>query len=335
MRVALNGMGRIGKNFLRVVCADKKALEKITLVAVNLGPASKEFVAHEFKYDSLLGTYPGKVALIGDMLHIDDTVLQVFTESNAENLPWKALTIDWVVDCSGRYTHREQAEQHIKSGAKAVLISAPAHGDDVTIIPGVNDAAFDSINHTIVSLGSCTTNALVPMLKVLHDAFEIEQAFMTTVHAYTNSQWLLDGNDHDPRRARAAVINCIPTTTGASATVGKIVPALADKVIGVSLRVPLDKVSLIDLVVQVKQKVTAELINKAFERAAQSSSLEGILTTTKEPLVSSDFKGNNSSVIIDELLTSVQGSMVKVFGWYDNEWGYSQRLKDFLMRVYS
>ncbi len=331
MRIALNGMGRIGKNFLRALVEDKKALKKITIVAVNIGPSPKEYVAHQFIYDSLLGTYTGNVHLVGDILHIDDLSIQIFAESNADKLPWKLLAIDWVVDCSGKYTHRQQAEQHLASGAKAVLISAPAHGDDVTIIPGVNDAAFDSSKHKIVSLGSCTTNAVVPMLKVLHDAFEIQQGFMTTVHAYTNSQVLLDVNDHDPRRARAAAINCIPTSTGASKTVGKVMPELGDKIVGVSLRVPLDKVSLIDLVVRLKNNVTIQIINKAFEQAAKSDALEGILTTTKEALVSSDFKGNKSSVIIDESLTSVQGTMAKVFGWYDNEWGYSQRLKDFLL----
>lgn len=333
MRIAVNGMGRIGKNFLRALIADKKALEKITVVAINIGPSPKEYVAHQFKYDTLLGTYRGDVSLNGDILHIDKNEIKIFAESKADQLPWKALNIDWVVDCSGNYTHREQAQQHLTSGAKAVLISAPAHGDDVTIIPGVNDSAFDAGKHTIVSLGSCTTNALLPMLKVLHDAFEIKQAFMTTVHAYTNSQVLLDANGKDPRRARAAAINCIPTTTGAVETVNKVMPELGNTIVGVSLRVPLDKVSLIDLVVYLKQKVTAEMVNKNFQKAAQFGALKVILTCTKEPLVSSDFKGNDSSVIIDELLTSAQGNMAKVFGWYDNEWGYSQRLKDFLLRI--
>lgn len=334
MRIAINGMGRIGKNFLRVLFSDPNVLQKITPVALNIGPAHKEFVAHQFTYDSLMGTFQGEVSLKDDIVIINGYKIKVFSELDPSSLPWKSLKIDWVVDCSGKFTHRKQAQKHCESGAGKVLVSAPMPDDDVTIIPGVNDSAFDEQKHTIVSLGSCTTNAVVPMLKVLHDAFEIQHAFMTTVHAYTNSQVLLDcGTDHDQRRGRAAAINCIPTSTGASKTVEKVLPNLAGRFTGAALRVPLDKVSLIDLAVICKTLVVKEKINTAFDDAAKTNSLKGILTCTREPLVSSDFKGNNSSVIIDQSLTAVQGSLIKVFGWYDNEWGYSQRLKDFLMKI--
>ena len=331
MRIAINGFGRIGKNFLQTILRDANASKKITVVAINIGPAHKEFVAHLFKYDSLLGIYPGNVSFSNDQLHIDTISIPILTETNAELLPWKKLGIDWVVDCSGKYTKHEKAMQHCTAGARAVLISAPSKDADVMIIPGVNMNSFQAGKHKIVSLGSCTTNALVPMLKVMHDAYGIEHAFMTTVHAYTNSQVLLDVSAGDPRRSRAAAINCIPTTTGASESVSKVLPELADKVFGVSLRIPLDKVSLVDLAVNLKKEVTKESINAEFKRCAQTANLKGIITCSNEPLVSSDFKGNSSSVIFDETLTQAQGTMAKVFGWYDNEWGYSERLKDFLL----
>lgn len=333
MRIAINGFGRIGKNFLWALLTDKKALQKITIAAINIGPAKKEYVAHLFKYDSLLGTYPGDVALEGDTLRIDSIVIPILTEPQALHLPWKKMAIDWVVDCSGKYTHREKAQEHISAGAKAVLISAPAHGDDVTIIPGVNDDAFNKVKHTIVSLGSCTTNALLPLLYVLHKQFDLHNALMTTIHAYTNSQVLLDVNDHDPRRSRAAALNIIPTTTGASASVAKVMPELGDKVKGIAMRIPLDKVSIIDLAFHIKKETTADDINQVFRKAAEVGPLKNIITTTDQPLVSSDFKGNSSSVIVDETLTLMQGAYGKVFGWYDNEWAYSVRLKDFLMNV--
>lgn len=334
MRIAINGMGRIGKNFLRVLFSDINVLKKVNPIALNIGPAHKEFVADQFKYDSLMGPFQGDVSLKGDILIINGHEIKIFSELDPSLLPWKSLKIDWVVDCSGKFTRRNLAQKHCESGAGKVLVSAPMPDDDITIILGVNDSAFDEQKHTIVSLGSCTTNAIVPMLKVLHDAFEIQHAFMTTVHAYTNSQVLLDcGIDHDQRRARAAAINCIPTSTGASKTVQKVLPSLAGKFTGTALRIPLDKVSLIDLVATLKTAVTQEMVTKAFDDAAQTKELKGILTCTRESLVSSDFKGNKSSVVIDQSLTTVLGQQVKVFGWYDNEWGYSQRLKDFLMKI--
>ncbi len=332
MRIAINGFGRIGKTFLRTILFDKSALKKIEVAAINLGPADKKLVAHQFKYDTLMGIYPGNVALEGDFLVIDGLRIAIIAESNAELLPWKKLEIDWVVDCSGHYTKREKAEQHLKAGAKKVLISAPASGDDVTIIPGVNSDAYDAQKHAIVSLGSCTTNAFLPMLKVLDENFGLKKIFMTTTHAYTNTQVLLDVDIGDARRSRAAALNIVPSTTGATSTVGKVLPHLADMVQGMSIRVPVAKVSLLDVTFEAKKDVSAALLNEAFEKAS-SGKLRGILSTTKEELVSSDFSGNPHSVIVDETLTQAMGTMGKVFGWYDNEWGYSERLKDFLLHL--
>ncbi len=331
MRIAINGLGRIGKNFLWSLVADKEALKKITIAAINIGPAKQEFVPHLFKYDSILGTFPGDVSLKDNNLCIDSISIPLIAELNAERLPWKQLGIDWVVDCSGKYTHREKAQQHLKAGARGVLISAPAHGDDVTIIPGVNNDAFNKEKHHIVSLGSCTTNALVPLLKVLREHCGLQQGFFTSIHAYTNSQVLLDVNDHDLRRCRAAALNIIPTTTGASESVAKVIPALKDVIKGVAVRVPVDIVSLIDLTFESNQLLTKELIQGALRLAAKAGSLKGIIGHTDQPLVSSDFKKTNFSVVVDELLTEAQEKTGKVFGWYDNEWGYSQRLKDFLL----
>lgn len=332
MRIAINGFGRIGKNFLRTIVQDKQALKKIEVAAINIGPADKKLVAHQLKYDTLMGTYAGSVALEGDYLIVDSLKILILAEANAELLPWKKLGIDWVVDCSGHYTKRDKAEQHLKAGAQKVLISAPAHGDDVTIIPGVNSAAYDAATHSIVSLGSCTTNAFLPMLKVLDDAFGFKKIFMTTTHAYTNTQVLLDVDNGDARRSRAAALNIVPSTTGATSTVGKVLPHLADIVQGMSIRVPVAKVSLLDITFEAKKEVTVDSLNQAFEKAA-SATMRGVLTTTKEELVSSDFSGNPHSVIVDETLTQAMGSMGKVFGWYDNEWGYSERMKDFLLMV--
>lgn len=332
MRIAINGFGRIGKNFLRTILQDPHASKKIEVVAINIGPSDKKLIAHLFKYDTLMGTYPGKVSLEGDFLTVGAMKIAVLDQANAELLPWKKLGIDWVVDCSGHYTKREKTEQHIKAGAKKVLISAPANGDDVTIIPGVNNTAYNPEKHTVISLGSCTTNAFLPMLKVLDDNFGLTKIFMTTTHAYTNTQVLLDVDCGDARRSRAAALNIVPSTTGATATVSKVLPHLADMVQGMSVRVPVAKVSLLDITFEAKKEISVLLLNKAFEKAA-AAPMRGILTTTKEELVSSDFSGNPHSVVVDETLTQAMGSMGKVFGWYDNEWGYSERMKDFLLTV--
>jgi glyceraldehyde 3-phosphate dehydrogenase len=298
-----------------------------------LGRQKKELVAYLFKYDSILGTYPGDVSLSDNDLYIDGIAIPVFNEINTELLPWKKFGIDWVVDCSGKYTKRQKAQEHLDGGAAAVLISAPGHDEDVMIIPGVNSSAFNYKKHKIVSLGSCTTNALMPLLKILYEYCGLQSAFMTTIHAYTNSQVLLDVNDHDARRSRAAPVNIIPTTTGASLSVAKVMPELEGKISGNAIRVPVDIVSLIDLSFESNKPLTVDFINETFRKAAEVSPLKNILTCTNQPLVSSDFKGNNSSVIFDETLTQVQGESGKIYGWYDNEWGYCQRLKDFLISI--
>lgn len=332
-RIAINGFGRIGRNFLRTIMQDAQALKKIEVVAINIGPARLDYTAHMFKYDSLMGTYKGEVVLQTDALIIDGHQIKIFALADPSQLPWKALDIDWVVDCSGRFTDRCGASKHLAAGAGFVLISAPAKDEDVSIVPGVNNAAFDAKKHKIVSLGSCTTNALLATLKVLNDAFSLEKGFMTTVHSYTNSQVLLDVEDKDLRRSRAAAINIIPTSTGASKMVGKIIPELSGKIEALAMRVPVAKVSIIDLTFTAQKKLDIQAINDAFFKASQDS-LKGILNFTLIPLVSSDFSMDPHSVIIDGLLTCVAGSsMGKVLGWYDNEWGYSERLKDFILSV--
>jgi glyceraldehyde-3-phosphate dehydrogenase type I len=332
MRIAINGFGRIGKNFLRAILLDPQARSMISVAAINIGPSDITMTAHAFKYDTLLGTYPGQVSIKNNNLVINDMHIQLFASKDPRDCAWKDLKIDWVVDCSGKFTHREKALEHVDAGASYVLISAPAHDEDIAIIPGINHKQFNPQKHKIVSLGSCTTNAFMPMLWVVHRNFGLKHAVMTTVHAYTNSQVLLDNVDSDPRRARAAALNIIPTRTGAADMVHKIMPEIADRVYATALRVPLAIVSLIDLTIITDKPMTNELLNGACSNAAHDT-LKGIMSVTDEPLVSSDFAGNDNSVIIDRLLTTTQGNVGKLFGWYDNEWGYSQRLKDFLCFV--
>lgn len=332
MRIAINGFGRIGKSFLRSVMLDPQVLKTLQIVAINIGPSNKELVAHSFKYDSIMGTFAGEVKQEKSTLLINDSPIQILTEVDARKLPWKELAIDWVVDCSGKFTHAHDAQQHIQAGAKKVLISAPAIDADIAIIPGVNDKDFDAKKHTIVSLGSCTTNALMPMLKVLYEECGLETALVTTTHAYTSSQALVDGQGKDPRRSRAGALNIVPSSTGASKMVAKIMPQLADKVQATAIRVPVANVSLLEVVFFSSKKLIVSEINGTFTTASKGA-LKNILEFTQEPCVSSDFKGTSPSVIIDGLLTQVVESMGQVFGWYDNEWAYSQRLKDFLMEV--
>ncbi len=332
MKIAINGFGRIGRNFLRCVLQDAQAKKNLDIVAVNIGPANKDFTAHMFKYDTVMGTYPGHVSLDGDELVIDEHRITIITQKDPAAINWKAYGIDWVVEASGHFTHRDDVLKHIKAGARSVLITAPAHGEDITIIPGVNQELFDLSKHHIVSLGSCTTNAFIPMLRVMHDAFTIEQGYMTTVHAYTNTQVLLDVETDDLRRSRAAALNIIPTSTGATSMLNKLMPELAGKIPATSIRIPVAKVSLIDLTLYTKRAMTVDAVHAAFKQSTQKS-MAGIIDLTMEPLVSSDLSGSPYSVVIDGLLTNVQGKMGKLFGWYDNEWGYSQRLKDFLYFV--
>ncbi len=340
MRIAINGFGRIGKTFLRGLLSDKGA-RGIDVSVINVGKGDLQATALAFKYDTLMGTYPGPVAYKDGKLHIDDLAIPLISELDPEKAPWKSHSIDWVVEASGHFTNREGAQKHLTAGAKNVLITAPAQGEDISIIPGVNSAAFEPGKHHIVSLGSCTTNALFTMLKVIDDAFQIQQAFMTTVHAYTNTQALLDvdATMKDLRRGRAAALNIVPTTTGALDMVEKVMPHLTGKISGVSLRVPVAKVSIIDLTAILTKAASAPEINRVFEKES-GGSMKGFVQFTNEPLVSSDYSGNSNSSIIDGLMTQTQTTahgktLAKVFGWYDNEWGYSMRLKDFLMSVRS
>lgn len=332
MRIAINGFGRIGKNFLRTILVDKHAIKTLEIAAINVGKGDPQAAALALKYDTLMGTYPGAVQYKDGSLFVDDLRIPVISELNPEKAPWRKYAIDWVVEATGHFTSREGAQKHIKAGAGAVLITAPAHGEDITIIPGVNQQLFNRSTHKIVSLGSCTTNALFTMLKMVHDSFGIEQALMTTIHAYTNTQALLDvdASIKDLRKGRAAALNIVPTTTGAMEVVDRVMPELAGKISGCSLRVPVAKVSLIDLTALLKKGATVEMLNAALKQAAEGP-LKAFVQYTEEPLVSSDYGGNSSSVIIDALMTQSQGNAVKVFGWYDNEWGYSVRLKDFLL----
>jgi len=333
INVAINGFGRIGRNFLRVVLEDKEVAKKFHVVAINVGSAPLEAVALMFKYDTIMGTYKGDVRVEKGELRIDDHRINLIYELDPKKIDWRRYGIDWVVEATGKFTHRQGATKHLEAGAKHVLITAPAKDEDITIIPGINDFEYNPELNKIVSLGSCTTNAIVPMLKVLYDAFTVKRGFMTTIHAYTNSQVLLDVERKDLRRARAAALNIIPTTTGATKVLGKVLPELNGLIGGTAVRVPVGIVSLVDLSFVAEVDLTKEKINDAFAIASRQLPLEGIVKITQEPLVSSDYKGCDYSVVVDGLLTEANGTMGKVFGWYDNEWGYSARLRDFLLLV--
>lgn len=331
MRIAISGLGRIGKTFLRVLLADKQAQQKLDLVAINLGPDDPSTLVQAIKHDTLMGIYDGPVDYSNGVLHVGPHTAKICTETDASQLPWRDIGVDWVIECSGHYTNAEDARQHIHAGAQKVLISAPGKGVDCTVIRGVNDAVYNRDKHTIVSLGSCTTNALMPLLKILADTTGIENAMVITTHAYTNSQKLLDSTGaQDPRKRRAAALNIIPTATGASRLIGEVLPELAGKVTASALRVPVPTVSLLDVTWVAAKAIKPEVVNRALEKAAQST-MQGVLTVCNEQLVSSDYIGNSHSVIVDTNLSQFQGNMGKLCGWYDNEWGYSERLKDFLI----
>ncbi len=329
-RIAINGCGRIAKNFLRAIMLDPVGVRKLNIVAINIGPGCLENVALLMKYDTIMGPFPGTVEQRDNFLIVDGHEIELIKELDPLQINWKKYDIDWVVDCSGKFTTREGAEKHLKSGAKAVLISAPAKGEDVAIVPGVNDYMFNKDKDKIVSLGSCTSNAFFPTLKILNDECGFEYGHMTSVHAYTNSQVLLDVDGQDPRRARAAALNIIPTTTGAAKMVGKVIPELVGKVDATAIRVPIGIVSLLQLTFTSNKKLTVQSINDAFANAAVTN-LKGIIDIIMEPLVSSDFAGTDYSITIDGLLTKVMGPLATVSGWYDNEWAYSVRMKDFLL----
>lgn len=328
--IAVNGFGRIGRAFVRAFLQNKALHAQVRLAKINVAKATIADVAHLFMYDTLMGTYQGSAVVEGGNLVIDGYRIELVGTVNLSDGMWRG--VDWVVDCSGHFTKRQEAQKHIAAGAQNVLISAPVHDEDITIIPGVNMEQFNPKKHHIVSLGSCTTNAFVPLVSLLHRHFGIESGCMTTVHAYTNSQVLLDVEAKDLRCARAAALNIIPTTTGASAMLVKMIPELASKIACTSVRVPVGKVSLIDLSLVLKKPVTVDDLHQIFFAAAQKE-MRDILAVTDKPLVSSDFSGNSHSVVVDTLLTQVVGSAAQVFGWYDNEWAYSVRLVDFLAHV--
>jgi glyceraldehyde 3-phosphate dehydrogenase len=328
-RVAINGFGRIGRNFLRSYLERRPDYE---IVAVNdLG--DPRTMGHLLRFDSLLGPLPQGVVVGTETITVGDLNLQALSIPQPENLPWRELGIDVVVEATGRFEERVKAQAHLDAGAHAVVISAVAKDADVTLVLGVNDDAYNPDRHSIVSNASCTTNCVTPMAKVLHDAFRIERGFMTTVHAYTATQPVLDMPHKDLRRARAAAINLIPTTTGATRALGTVMPELEGKIGAMAIRAPIPVGSLVDLVVELSGPVGPDEVNAAFREAAETGPLSGIIRYADEPLVSSDIVRSPYSCVFDSQLTMSEGALVKVFGWYDNEWGYSCRLVDLVERM--
>ena len=329
VRVGINGFGRIGRNFFR---ASLREGTDVDLVAVNdLGDASQ--MAHLLKYDSVLGRLDGEVSVEDGTIKAAGEEFTLLNERNPAELPWGDLGVDVVLESTGIFTSREKAGLHLEAGASKVVISAPASEPDVTLVLGVNDDAYDANAHQIISNASCTTNCIGPVAKVLNDAYGIETGFMTTTHAYTNDQSILDLPHSDLRRARAAAINLIPTSTGAARAIGLVIPELQGKLDGVAVRAPVADGSIVDFVAQVGQDVSVEEVNALFEQKADQGALAGILKFTDEPIVSSDVIGSSYSSIFDSQLTMTSGNLVKVFSWYDNEWGYSCRLVDLMPRL--
>jgi glyceraldehyde 3-phosphate dehydrogenase len=328
MKVGINGFGRIGRQVLKALIErhpdiEVVAINDITDIGTNV---------HLLKYDSNYGRFPGEVKIDGNDMIVNSRRIKVFAEKDPINLPWKDLGVDLVVESTGIFTDADKASAHIKAGAKKVIITAPAKGEDITIVLGVNENQYDPSKHHIISNASCTTNSLAPVSKVLNDKFGIISGLMTTTHSYTNDQRVLDLPHKDLRRARAAALNIIPTTTGAAKAIGAVIPELKGKMNGIALRVPTPTVSITDLVCVVSREVTVEEVNKAFEEAA-AGPMKGILDITYEPLVSMDFKGTTYSTVVDGLSTMAIGNLVKVLAWYDNEWGYSCRVADLVAFV--
>lgn len=327
-KVGINGFGRIGRNVFRAALANPE----VEIVAVNDLTDAKT-LAHLLKYDSIHGTLNAEVKAQDGNLVVNGKVIKVLAERDPANLPWGALGVQVVVESTGRFTDGDKAAAHLKAGAKKVIISAPAKGEDITIVMGVNHDKYDAAKHHVISNASCTTNCLAPFAKVLHEKFGIKHGLMTTVHSYTNDQQILDLPHSDLRRARAAAMSIIPTTTGAAKAVSLVLPELKGKLNGFAMRVPTPNVSITDLVVELEKPATAEEINAALKAAAEGE-LKGIMAFCEEPLVSRDFNGNPHSSIVDGLSTMVvEGSMAKVVSWYDNEWGYSNRVVDLIQYI--
>ena len=324
-KVAINGFGRIGRLVLRSILGRYK--KELSVVAVN-DMADLQTNAHLFRYDSTYGIYPGKVEVGEGVLKIDDRNIAVVNQKDPSRLPWNQLGVDIAIEATGVFTDGAEVKAHLDAGAKKAIITAPATNEDITVVLGVNDSEYNPKKHNIVSNASCTTNCLAPVAKVLHDSFGIERGLMTTVHAYTNDQRILDLMHKDLRRARAAAQNIVPTSTGAAKAIGLVMPELKGKMHGLSLRVPTSTVSVVDLVADLKKSASVDDVNGALENAA-GSRMKGFLEYCHEPLVSSDFRGNSASSIVDGLSTVVlDNKMVKVLSWYDNEWGYSCRVAD-------
>jgi glyceraldehyde 3-phosphate dehydrogenase len=328
VRVGINGFGRIGRLVVRA--ARQRGVRDVDFVAVN-DLTDPKTLAHLFQYDSVHGTWHEPVRADGDRIRIGDDEIRVLKQPDPARLPWKELGADVVLECTGHFATRDEAAVHLKSGARIVCVSAPAQGADCTFVLGVNDRTYEKGRHTVVSIGSCTTNSLAPALKVLHESFGVERGLMTTIHAYTNDQRILDLPHKDLRRARAAAVSLIPTSTGAAKAIGLVMPELAGKLDGVAVRAPVPNGSLTDLTVLVQRATDREAVNAAF-RAAAGGPLRGILQVMEDPIVSTDIIGNPHSSIVDAELTNVMGgTMVKVFCWYDNEWGFSNRLLEALL----
>jgi glyceraldehyde 3-phosphate dehydrogenase len=328
IKVGINGFGRIGRNVFRIA----ERVKDIEIVAVNDLTDAKT-LAHLLKYDSVHGTYEGEIKAEDSSIIVDGREIRVSAEKDPSNLPWKSLGVDIVIESTGRFTKRSDAAKHIAAGAKKVIISAPATEEDITIVMGVNEDKYDPSTHHVLSNASCTTNALAPIVKVLHSKFGINLGLMCTVHSVTNDQQILDLPHKDLRRARAASLSMIPTTTGAAKAVSLVIPEMKGKLSGYAVRVPTPNVSLVDLTAEMAKSVTKEEINSALKEAAEGE-LKGILAYSEEPLVSKDYNGNSNSSIVDALLTNVIGDkLAKVVAWYDNEWGYSSRVVDLAVYI--
>src|SRR5579872_4006872 len=322
-RVGINGFGRVGRVFARIAL-DRSDLE---VVAVN-DITDARTLAHLLAFDSTFGRLGRTVEHDGDTMIVDGRPVPVLSERDPANIDWAKYGVDVVIESTGKFRTREGAAAHLKGGARKVLISAPGKGVDLTVVLGVNEGAYDPALHDVISNASCTTNCVAPMVKVLHDAFGVERGFMTTVHAYTGDQMLLDGPHKDLRRARSAAASIVPTTTGAARATGEVIPAVAGRLDGVAVRVPVEDGSLTDLAVVLGREVTAGQVNEAFAAAAAAGPLAGIVRYCTDPVVSRDIIGDTASCVFDSALTQASGTLVKVFGWYDNEWGYTSRLAD-------
>ncbi|MGD1836806.1 MAG: type I glyceraldehyde-3-phosphate dehydrogenase [Nitrososphaeraceae archaeon] len=337
LKLAINGFGRIGRSFLRASVIDKEFLNMIEITAIN-DIGNLETLYHLLKYDSTFGKFNGdiKIDSRNKLLIVNDIAIKIFSENNIDKLPWKNLGIDVVLESTGKFTNAVDAQKHIKAGAKKVVITAPSKNADITMILGINDNMYQKSKHNIISMASCTTNSLAPVVKVINDKFGIENVYMTTTHAYTNDQKLLDSYHKDLRRSRSASMSIIPTSTGAAKSIGYVIPELNGKIDGLALRVPVNNGSIADIVFTVKKEVSKEEVNQVLKQASETN-LNGILSYTEEPIVSSDIIGDNHSSIVDGLSTMVLGGKsknIKILSWYDNEWGFACRIVDILKFIY-